>query len=388
MVQDWQNGGFGVYVHWPFCESKCPYCDFNSHVSQEIDQQAWLQAYLKCLDDAAQKISPRLLNTVFFGGGTPSLMSPNIVSEIINKIKSLWLVSNDLEITLEANPSSVEAVKFTDYQAAGVNRLSIGVQALNNLDLTRLGRLHSVEEAIKAVEISNSIFKETSLDLIYARQDQTIDQWSAELKRAIELETTHLSLYQLTIEDGTAFGNLYKKGKLNGLPSDDHAASLYELTQDLCNKYNLTAYEISNHSKPKSESKHNLIYWKYGDYLGIGPGAHGRVTINNKKMATEAERNPDKWLNAVTNDENYEYVTTISPLDQAKEYILMGLRISEGISLSRLDSICDHKIKNDNISHLTDLGLITLSNEKLSVNANGRLVLNRIIDKLLEDSFY
>ena len=238
------------------------------------------------------------------------------------------------------------------------------------------------------VEISNSIFKETSLDLIYARQDQTTDQWSAELKRAIELETTHLSLYQLTIEHGTAFGNLYKKGKLNGLPSDDHAASLYELTQDLCNKYNLTAYEISNHSKPKSESKHNLIYWKYGDYLGIGPGAHGRVTINNKKMATEAERNPDKWLNAVTNEENYEYVTTISPLDQAKEYILMGLRISEGISLSRLDSICDHKIKNDNISHLTDLGLITLSNDRLSVNANGRLVLNRIIDKLLEDSFH
>ena len=175
-------------------------------------------------------------------------MSPDIVSEIINKIKSLWLVSNDLEITLEANPSSVEAVKFTDYQAAGVNRLSIGVQALNNSDLTRLGRLHSVEEAIKAVEISNSIFKETSLDLIYARQDQTIDQWSAELKRAVELETTHLSLYQLTIEHGTAFGNLYKKGKLNGLPSDDYAASLYELTQDLCNKYNLTAYEISNHS--------------------------------------------------------------------------------------------------------------------------------------------
>ena len=315
-------------------------------------------------------------------------MSPDIVSEIIDKIKSLWLVSNDLEITLEANPSSVEAGKFTDYHAAGVNRLSVGVQALNNSDLTRLGRLHSVDEAIKAVEISNSIFNETNLDLIYARQDQTIDQWSAELKRAIELETSHLSLYQLTIEHGTAFGNLYNKGKLKGLPSDDHAASLYELTQNLCNKYNLSAYEISNHSKPKSESKHNLIYWRYGDYLGIGPGAHGRVTINNKKMAIEAERNPVSWLNAVTKEENYECVTAISPLDQAKEYILMGLRISEGISLSRLDSICDHKMKDNKISYLTDLGLITLSNDRLSVNTNGRLVLNQIINKLSEDSFY
>ena len=227
-------------------------------MAQEIDQEAWLQAYLKCLDEAAIKTSPRLLNTVFFGGGTPSLMSPKLVSEIMNRIKCLWTVSNDLEVTLEANPSSFEASKFKEYYDAGINRLSVGVQALNDKDLKRLGRLHSVSEAINAVEISNSIFNHTSLDLIYARQDQTIDDWSAELIRALELETSHLSLYQLTIEDGTPFGNLSKKGKLKGLPVDDQAANLYEVTQDICNKFNLPAYEISNHSKPGSESRHNL----------------------------------------------------------------------------------------------------------------------------------
>ena len=315
-------------------------------------------------------------------------MNPEVVSEIIDKIKSLWTVSNELEITLEANPSSVEANKFKDYQLAGINRLSVGVQALNNVDLKRLGRLHSATEAINAVEISNSIFSQTSFDLIYARQEQTIDEWSAELERALSLQTGHISLYQLTVEQGTAFGSLYKSGKLRGLPTDDHSATLYELTQSLCNKYNLPAYEVSNHAKPGSESKHNLIYWRYGDYLGIGPGAHGRVTVDNKKIATESERNPEKWLNAVTNEKMYENCVNIGPLDQAKEYILMGLRISEGISLSRVEKICDHKIKERKIRYLSDLGLITINNDRLFVNASGRLVLNQIINKLTEDTFY
>ena len=388
MFNDWQNGGFGIYLHWPFCESKCPYCDFNSHVSQKIDQEAWLQAYLKCLDEAAIKMSPRLLNTVFFGGGTPSLMSPELVSGIINKIKSLWTVSNNLEVTLEANPSSFEASKFKDYYHAGINRLSVGVQALNDTDLKRLGRLHSVNEAINAVEISNSIFNHTSLDLIYARQDQTVGDWSAELKRALELETSHLSLYQLTIEDGTAFGNLSKIGKLKGLPVDDQAANLYEVTQDLCNKFNLPAYEISNHSKPGSESKHNLVYWRYGDYLGIGPGAHGRITINDKKLATVGKHDPKEWLSAVKSGKNYETITSISSVDQAKEYMLMGLRIAEGISLSRVKEICDHKINETNIRYLTDLGLITVNDDRLSVNSSGRIILNQIINKLSENTFY
>jgi len=356
LINHWQNGGFGIYLHWPFCESKCPYCDFNSHVAQEIDQEAWLQAYLKCLDEAAIKISPRLLNTVFFGGGTPSLMSPKLVSEIMNRIKCLWTVSNDLEVTLEANPSSFEANKFKEYYDAGINRLSVGVQALNDKDLKRLGRLHSVSEAINAVEISNSIFNHTSLDLIYARQDQTIDDWSAELTRALELETKHLSLYQLTIEDGTPFGNLSKKGKLKGLPVDDQAANLYEVTQEICNKFNMPAYEISNHSKPGSESRHNLVYWRYGDYLGVGPGAHGRLTIDDKKMATVGKHDPREWLSAVKNSKNYETITPISSIEQAKEYMVMGLRISEGISLSRVKEICDHKINEENIHYLTDLG--------------------------------
>ena len=388
MEQDWKNGGFGIYIHWPFCESKCPYCDFNSHVSLKIDQKAWLKAYLKCLENASSKTTPRLLNTIFFGGGTPSLMNPEVVSEIIDKIKSLWTVSNELEITLEANPSSVEAIKFKDYQLAGINRLSVGVQALNNIDLKRLGRLHSATEAINAIEISNSIFSQTSFDLIYARQEQTIDEWSAELEKALRLQTGHISLYQLTIEQGTAFDSLYKSGKLRGLPTDDHSATLYELTQSLCNKYNLPAYEVSNHAKPGSESKHNLIYWRYGDYLGIGPGAHGRVTVDNKKIATESERDPQKWLNAVTKEKIYENTVNIEPLDQAKEYILMGLRISEGISLSRVEKICDHKIKECNIRYLSDLGLITIDNDRLFVNTSGRLVLNQIINKLTEDTFY
>ena len=387
MINDWQNGGFGIYLHWPFCESKCPYCDFNSHVAQEIDQEAWLQAYLKCLDEAAIKTSSRLLNTVFFGGGTPSLMSPKLVSEIMNRIKCLWNVSNDLEVTLEANPSSFEANKFKEYYDAGINRLSVGVQALNDKDLKRLGRLHSVSEAINAVEISNSIFNHTSLDLIYARQDQTIDDWSAELIRALEPKTSHLSLYQLTIEDGTPFGNLSKKGKLKGLPVDDQAANLYEVTQDICNKFNLPAYEISNHSKPGSESRHNLVYWRYGDYLGIGPGAHGRITIDGKKLATLGKHDPREWLSAVKNSKNYETIAPISSIDQAKEYLVMGLRISEGISLSRVKKICDHKINENNIGYLTDLGLVTVDDDRLSVNSSGRIVLNQIINKL-SDTFY
>ena len=387
MINDWQNGGFGIYLHWPFCESKCPYCDFNSHVVQEIDQEAWLQAYLKCLDEAAIKISPRLLNTVFFGGGTPSLMSPKLVSEIMNRIKCLWTVSNDLEVTLEANPSSFEANKFKEYYDAGINRLSVGVQALNDKDLKRLGRLHSVSEAINAVEISNSIFNHTSLDLIYARQDQTIDDWSAELTRALELGTKHLSLYQLTIEDGTPFGNLSKKGKLKGLPVDDQAANLYEVTQEICTKFNMPAYEISNHSKPGSESRHNLVYWRYGDYLGVGPGAHGRLTIDDKKMATVGKHDPLEWLSAVKNSKNYETITPISSIEQAKEYMVMGLRISEGISLSRVKEICDHKINEENIHYLTDLGLVTVDYDRLIVNSSGRILLNQIINKL-SDTFY
>ena len=387
MINHWQNGGFGIYLHWPFCESKCPYCDFNSHVVQEIDQEAWLQAYLKCLDEAAIKISPRLLNTVFFGGGTPSLMSPKLVSEIMNRIKCLWTVSNDLEVTLEANPSSFEANKFKEYYDAGINRLSVGVQALNDKDLKRLGRLHSVSEAINAVEISNSIFNHTSLDLIYARQDQTIDDWSAELTRALELGTKHLSLYQLTIEDGTPFGNLSKKGKLKGLPVDDQAANLYEVTQEICNKFNMPAYEISNHSKPGSESRHNLVYWRYGDYLGVGPGAHGRLTIDDKKMATVGKHDPREWLSAVKNSKNYETITPISSIEQAKEYMVMGLRISEGISLSRVKEICDHKINEENIHYLTDLGLVTVDYDRLIVNSSGRILLNQIINKL-SDTFY
>ncbi len=257
--QDWQNGGFGLYIHWPFCQAKCPYCDFNSHVSQKIDQKQWLNAYLAELDRVGAETSGRVLNSVFFGGGTPSLMDPDVVAAILDKIRKLWPAANDLEVTLEANPGSVEAAKFADYRFGGVSRVSMGVQALNDRDLKRLGRIHSVDEAKAAFEIARTTFDRVSFDLIYARQDQTLDAWKSELREALSMAIDHLSLYQLTIETGTAFGDRYAKGKLRGLPEDDLAADMYQVTGDICAEAGLEGYEVSNYAKLGSESRHNQI---------------------------------------------------------------------------------------------------------------------------------
>ena len=273
------EGGFGLYLHWPFCQSKCPYCDFNSHVASEVDQGRWLRAYLAEIDRSLAETRGRLLQSVFFGGGTPSLMAPATVAAILERIRRSWTVANDWEVTLEANPGSVEAGKFLGFRDAGVNRLSMGLQALNDADLKRLGRLHSVAEAERALDIARQHFERVSFDLIYARQDQTPEAWRAELGRALAMTADHLSLYQLTIEDGTAFGDRHARGKLRGLPDEDRSVALYDITQELCDAAGLPAYEVSNHAGSDAQSRHNLIYWRGGDYVGIGPGAHGRLSL-------------------------------------------------------------------------------------------------------------
>ena len=335
-MEDWQNGGFGLYLHWPFCASKCPYCDFNSHVAASIDQRRWMRAYLGEITRIGTETSGRVLNTVFFGGGTPSLMDPEIVAAILERIRSTWPVANDLEVTLEANPGSVEAARFHAYAAAGVNRLSMGVQALNDPDLKRLGRLHSAAEARAAFEVARGAFPRVSFDLIYARQHQSAAAWVAELREALAMAVDHLSLYQLTIEDGTAFGARHFAGRLEGLPDDDLSADMYLITQDILADFGMPAYEVSNHARDGAESRHNLIYWRYGDYAGIGPGAHGRLTLGGLRFATETPRAPTAWLERVEREGHGEVPRErLSQGDQAAEYLMMALRLSEGLDLDR-----------------------------------------------------
>lgn len=385
MAEDWRNGGFGLYIHWPFCEAKCPYCDFNSHVSKFIDQKQWLNSYLAELDRTASLTPNRVLNSVFFGGGTPSLMAPETVSAILDKVAALWPQANDLEVTLEANPSSVEAGRFRGFHQAGVNRISMGIQALNDNDLKRLGRIHSVQEAFDAFDIARTEFERVSFDLIYARQDQTLEHWSKELRQALSMAIDHLSLYQLTIEQGTAFGDRYNRGGLRGLPSDDTAADMYLATQDICAEFDMPAYEVSNHAKIGSESRHNLIYWRYGDYVGIGPGAHGRVTMGGQKFATENHLQPKAWLDAVANGSGESLCDPITASDQGAEYLLMGMRINAGVSLSRYVEITGQALSESVLSELIDLGMIDVLGDQLKTTVTGRPVLNAILDRLLVD---
>lgn len=386
-MQDWRHGGFGLYLHWPFCQSKCPYCDFNSHVAARIDQQAWAAAYLIELDRYAALTPDRTLDSVFFGGGTPSLMDPEIVDAILTKIRALWAVSNQFEVTLEANPTSVEAGRFAAYRAAGVNRVSMGVQALNDPDLKALGRLHSVAEAQAAFNIARSTFDRVSFDLIYARQHQTLDQWRSELTEALSMAIDHLSLYQLTIEDGTAFGARHAAGGLHGLPSDDRAVDMFELTQELCDAAGLPAYEVSNHAAPDAQSRHNLIYWRGGDYIGVGPGAHGRITLDGIRYATEAISQPGAWMAKVKQDLIPEVSReTLSAQDHADEMLLMGLRLSEGIDTERFTKVRGTPLNPKALTNLQELALIELDGTTLRTTANGRMVLNGILRELVGDS--
>lgn len=383
-AEDWQDGGFALYLHWPFCKAKCPYCDFNSHVRARIDQADWQAAYLAELDRAAAETGGRILRSVFFGGGTPSLMQPALVGAVLDRIGRHWRLANDLEVTLEANPTSVEATRFSGYRAAGVNRVSLGLQALNDADLRRLGRQHSAAEALAAFDLARRGFPRVSADLIYARQDQSPENWREELGRLLALKPDHLSLYQLTIEDGTAFGALARAGRLRGLPDEDRAAEMYLETAALCAGAGLKAYEVSNYAESGAESRHNLVYWRMGDYLGIGPGAHGRLTLDGRRWATDTHRNPEAWLNAVRTSGSGE--TPREEIDagaQATEYLLMALRLAEGASLARHARIAGAPIDTGRIDALQSEGLLVLEAGRIAATDRGRLLLNRLILELL-----
>ncbi len=382
-MENWQEAGFGLYLHWPFCQSKCPYCDFNSHVAATIDQTRWRDAYLGEIARLGAETGGRVLQTVFFGGGTPSLMDPDIVADIIAAIRKTWPMVNDPEITLEANPGSVEAGRFHAYRSAGVNRVSMGVQALNDADLRRLGRLHSVAEARQAFDIARHSFDRVSFDLIYARQDQTLSDWRAELHEALSMAVDHLSMYQLTIEDGTAFGDRFARGGLRGLPDDDTQADMYLLTQEICAAHGMPAYEVSNHAAAGSESRHNLIYWRMGDYIGIGPGAHGRLTLGTTRWATEAPRAPGDWLKRVEAGKAGELAREpISSADQATEYLLMSLRLAEGLDVNRYKSLGGQDLDATKLAQIVDLGLVETSGNRIRTTLNGRPVLNGILRAL------
>lgn len=384
-MDDWRNGGFGLYVHWPFCQAKCPYCDFNSHVSARIDQKLWVRAYLAELDRLSEQLSGRVLNTIFFGGGTPSLMQPETVAAVIERAREIWPFANDLEISLEANPGSVEAGRFAGYRDAGVNRISMGIQALNDADLRRLGRIHSVAEAKAAFDIARNCFDRVSFDLIYARQGQSLAAWKTELDEALSMAIDHLSLYQLTIEDGTAFGDRYARGKLRGLPEDDTAADMYLATQEITAAHGMAGYEISNHAKPGAESRHNLIYWRYGDYAGIGPGAHGRLTLNGTRYATETQLAPGAWLEAVNKGNGESLRESLSSEDAAAEYLMMGMRLTEGLDMVRYTQISGRALPQSKLADLADLGMVTISDQRLRATNQGRAVLNAVLRELLMD---
>ena len=377
--------GFGVYVHWPFCASKCPYCDFNSHVRHEaVDQARFLDAYRREIAETRSHIGMREVSSVFFGGGTPSLMAPETVQGVLDAIASAWHVKTHAEITLEANPSSVEAGRFAAYRAAGVNRVSLGVQSLRDNDLRQLGRLHTAQEARDAIEIAVKTFDRVSFDLIYARPDQTLRNWHVELNEALAIGAAHMSLYQLTIELGTPFADLYDKGRLT-IPAGPEAHEFYMATQDTMAAAGLPAYEISNHAAEEEESRHNLLYWRYGEYAGIGPGAHGRLIKDGVRWATSTVRHPETWRQKL--EQTGSALTECEALSTdaiADEMLLMGLRLQEGFDLSRLAKFTQRKIDPVVLDALADDGLIVLSDtaERIRPTPFGRTVLNQIVLKL------
>ncbi|MBD3786377.1 MAG: coproporphyrinogen III oxidase [Sphingomonadales bacterium] len=384
MSEDWRHGGFGLYLHWPFCAAKCPYCDFNSHVSAEIDQSRWNRAYLAEIDRIGAETGERILTSVFFGGGTPSLMAPDLVASLLDRIRQTWRLANDVEITLEANPTSIESGKFRAFSEAGVNRISMGMQALNDTDLRRLGRMHSAAEGRAAFDIARTHFDRVSFDLIYARQDQTPAAWAAELREALTMAVDHFSLYQLTIEDGTAFGARHAAGKLRGLPDDDAAADMYLMTQEICEAAELPAYEVSNHARPGAESRHNLIYWRYGDYAGIGPGAHGRLTFDGKRHATDTPKAPGAWLQAVETRGNGELPReTLSRDEEIVEFLLFGLRLAEGIDANRYRALSGADLSAEKLRDLSEIGMITQEQGRICATRQGRAVLNAVIRELM-----
>ena len=367
-----------LYVHWPFCVAKCPYCDFNSHVRASVDQDRWRAALLTDLaHEAARTQGP--LGSIFFGGGTPSLMPPETVAALIAAAERYWGFAPEIEITLEANPSSVEAARFADLAAAGVNRVSLGLQALDDSALRFLGRAHDLAEGLAALDVAQAVFRRVSFDLIYARPDQRLDAWEAELTRALAFGTEHLSLYQLTIEPGTRFATEAAAGRL-ALPEDEAAAAMFEATRAITAAAGLPAYEVSNHARPGAESRHNLTYWRYGDYAGVGPGAHGR----RGGMATQRHRKPENWLAAIDRrGDGLEQETPLTPAERRHEALVMGLRLGEGVDLARVAALGGTTIAGavdeGAIALLAREGLVARAGDRLRTTEAGMLVLNAVI---------
>lgn len=396
------NEPFGIYIHWPFCTAKCPYCDFNSHVRiHDVDQPRFVTAFEREIETQYHKIGPRHITSIFIGGGTPSLMEPQTVEAILQALARKWILDDKIEITLEANPSSVEAERFRGYRAAGVNRLSLGIQALNDKALRKLGRLHNVEQALYAIDLARQIFPRLSFDLIYARPEQTLEQWKSELVQAIDLAADHLSLYQLTIEEGTAFKRLHDAGRLN-LPPSERAADMYHLTQEITALYGLPAYEISNHAIPGAESAHNLLYWRYHQYAGFGPGAHGRFIENtpncsstfsktslshlenHERYVTINEKHPEQWLELVEKIGHGCIETErLTTEQQANEMLIMGLRLCEGLELTRYETLGSKRIPMEKLIDLQHQELVEMvNNKRLKATTKGRIVLDHIINQL------
>src|SRR5437899_9439241 len=377
-------GAFGVYVHWPFCLSKCPYCDFNSHVRHAaIDETRFVRAFQSEIAHAAARIPGRTVSTIFFGGGTPSLMQPATVGAILDAIARHWSIAPDVEVTLEANPTSVEATRFRGLRSAGVNRVSLGVQALDDAALKALGRLHSAQEALGAVALARSIFERYSFDLIYARPGQTPQAWAAELKRALAEAAEHLSLYQLTIEQNTPFAALHAAGKL-ALPDDERARALYDTTQTVCAGAGLPGYEISNHARPGAECRHNLIYWRAQEYAGIGPGAHGRLEVAGGRHATATEKRPESWLMRVESlGHGVVSEEALTREQAADEFLLMGLRPAEGIDPATYARLAGRPLDARRVAFLHEQGAVeTTANGMLRVTLAGFPVLDAVVADL------
>ncbi|MDQ0325328.1 oxygen-independent coproporphyrinogen-3 oxidase [Rhodopseudomonas julia] len=375
---------FGIYLHWPFCAAKCPYCDFNSHVRhQKVDQAAFVSAFRRELGFFAERTRGRRVTSIFFGGGTPSLMEPATVAALLDAVAANWTVAENAEITLEANPSSVEAERFRGYRKEGVNRVSLGVQALDDASLKALGRLHNRAEALAAVELAREIFPRLSFDLIYARSNQSLEDWRRELGEAIGFAADHLSLYQLTIEPGTPFAALHQAGKLT-LPDPDASADFYELTQEMAIAAGLPAYEISNHARPGAESRHNLTYWRYGEWVGVGPGAHGRIRGEGGRFATVTEAHPETWCRRVEEAGHGLIEDRLLSLEEeADELLVMGLRLVEGIDLARYQALAGRPLQESRIQDLVEHGMMQLEPDgRLRATPAGLVVLDAVVADL------
>ncbi|MEM7711075.1 MAG: radical SAM family heme chaperone HemW [Pseudomonadota bacterium] len=373
----------GVYIHWPFCEAICPYCDFNVRRARHVDHAVWLAAFRRAILAWRGVLDGRRVESIFFGGGTPSLMPPATVAGILDALADVWVIAADVEITLEANPTSVEAARFRDFAQAGVNRLSVGIQALDDDALDRLGRRHTAREACDALSIAQDVCPRVSFDLIYGRPHQSLTAWKAELDRALRLGGDHCSLYQLTIEDGTPFARQRKRGRLPGLPDDNRSAEFYDLTGTVCDAHGLSRYEVSNYARDGDQSRHNRIYWTAGDWIGIGPGAHGRLTINDRRVGTIEESVPGDWLeqagSPVLTDDRTEHLTRE---EAAEEVLFSGLRLKEGLSIAALER-WGYEMPADRLAHLLSDGLLRRDGGQIRTTAAGTVLIDAIVADLV-----